>query len=100
MNPSDNEHLAKVAGRLGRELEEWLKDKTVEPHYSIETAAELLEVSKVSIRRHIEAGQRSQGKEGIYPVVKLSYKVIRIPASALNRFLGRHTIAIQPAKAA
>lgn len=88
------EQLAKVSARLGRELEAWLRDHTVEPHYSAEDAAELLHVTKRTIWSYVDIGEASRGKDGIYPVVKLSHKVIRIPASSINRFLKSRTIAV------
>lgn len=88
------DQVAKVAKRLGVELEDWLRDHTVEPHYSAERAAELLEVSERTIWNYVDTWASSGGKEGIGPVVKLSHKVVRIPASALNRFLASRTIAV------
>lgn len=87
------EQASKVSTRIGRELEAWLRDRTVEPHYSAEGAAELLQVTKRTIWSYVDAGERSSGRDGIYPVVKLSHKVIRIPASSINRFLKARTIA-------
>lgn len=92
--------ITRITSRLGRELEEWLRDRTVEPHYSAERCAELLEVSVRTVWNYIDAGERTQGREGIYPVVKLSHKVVRIPASAVNRYLRSRTIAVPaPAEA-
>lgn len=86
------EALSRVSARIGRELEAWLRDHTVEPHYDAETAAQMLHVTVRTIWRYVDAGARSEGREGIYPVVKLTHKVVRIPASSINRFLQAHTL--------
>lgn len=87
------DQASRVSARVGRELEAWLRDRTVEPHYSAEGAADLLQVTKRTIWSYVDAGERSGGRDGIHPVVKLSHKVIRIPASSINRFLKSRTIA-------
>lgn len=87
------EQIAKVTTRLGRELTEWLRDHVVEQQYSIETTAELLEVTPRTVVNYVELGATTQGARGIYPVVKLSHKVVRIPASSINRMLKACTIA-------
>lgn len=87
------DQLEKVSTRVSREVEEWLRDHTVEPHYSAEAAAAMLEVTVRTIWNYVDAGERSSGREGIYPVVKLSHKVVRIPASSINRFLKARTVA-------
>lgn len=87
------EQLAKVSAKIGREVEEWLRDRTVEPHYSVESLAELLEVSQRTIENYIELGATTSGREGIFPVRKFSFKTMRIPASSVNRFLNACTIA-------
>lgn len=91
-----SEQLNKVTARIGREIEEWLREHTVEPHYSAERTAELLEVTLRTVWNYVDLGDRTQGKEGIYPVVKLSHKVVRIPASSINRLLKSKTITIAP----
>lgn len=88
------DQLAKVTARLGREIEEWLRDHTVEPHYSAERVAELLEVTVRTVWNYVDVGERTLGKDGIYPVVKISHKVVRIPASSINRWLQSKTIRI------
>jgi hypothetical protein len=80
--------------QLMRGLLDWLGDRTVEQHYSAETLAALLEVSVRTIWNYIEAWETSGGKEGIGPVVKLSHKVVRIPASSANRLLRSRTITL------
>lgn len=87
------DQIAKVSARLSREVEEWLRDKTVEPHYSVETLAALLEIDERSVERYIKAGTTTNGREGIYPVRRLSHKTMRIPASSVNRFLQSCTIS-------
>ncbi len=93
------EAIAKVSARISREVEEWLRDHSVEPHYSVERLAELLEVSERTIENYIELGVSSSGRDGIFPVRRLSFKTMRIPASSVNRFLKACTIA-PPAPAA
>lgn len=87
------EQITKLAGKLGREVEAWLRDHTVEPHYSAERAAELLEVTERTIWNYVDLYDRTGGRDGIGPYVKISHKVVRIPASAVNRFLRSRTIA-------
>lgn len=87
------EQLAKVSAKIGREVEEWLRDHTVEPHYSVERLADLLEVSERTIENYIDQGANTGGREGIFPVRRLSFKTMRIPASSVNRFLKACTIA-------
>ena len=79
---------------LVRALLDWLRSGTVEQHYSAETLAGLLEVTPRTIWRYVEEGEATQGREGIYPVVKLSRKVVRIPASSAQRLLRARTITV------
>lgn len=88
------EQLGKVTARIGREVEEWLRDHTVEPHYSAERTAALLEITLRTVWNYVDLGERTRGKEGIYPVVKISHKVVRIPASSINRWLKSKTITV------
>jgi hypothetical protein len=90
------EQLRKLADRIGRDIEAWLDEHTIEPHYSAETVAGLLEVVERTVWNYIELYETSQGKDGIGPVVKLSHKVVRIPASAIKRFLASRTIEVRP----
>lgn len=94
MSEFSTEQLSKISSRLGKELEEWLRDHTVERHYSAEEVAELLCVTARTVWNYVDQGARSSGEEGIYPVVKLSHKVVRIPASSLNRFLKSRTVTV------
>jgi hypothetical protein len=87
-----DEQLQKVSNRLARDVEDFLRDRTVEPHYDAEAAAAILHVSVRTVWRYIDAGARTEGREGIYPVVKLTHKAVRIPASSINRFLKAHTL--------
>lgn len=86
------EQIAKLTARLGRDLEGWLRDRTVEKHYSADALAEMLEVAPRTVWSWIDAYETSGGKQGLGPVVKLSHKCVRIPASAVNRMLRAHTI--------
>lgn len=87
-----DEQIAKVTARLGRDVESFLRERTVEKHYSADSLAELVEVSPRTVWTWIERYESSGGKEGLGPVVKLSHKNVRIPASAINRMLTAHTI--------
>jgi transposase len=98
-----NEQITKLTTRLGRDVESFLRDRTVEKHYSADSLAELVEVSPRTVWTWIERYEASGGKEGLGPVVKLSHKNVRIPASAINRMLAAHTVdagALAGAKAA
>ena len=73
----------------------------VEKHYTAAEVAALLGVTERTVWNHVEAGKRSRGRDGIFPVVKLSHKVVRIPARAVNKFLKARTLAAagaEPAK--
>lgn len=88
------EIVAKLPAHLSKEIQDWLREHAVEPHYTAEQAAELL--GKVTVRtiwNYVEKGETTQGKEGIYPVVKLSHKVVLLPASSINRFLKSRRVA-------
>ncbi len=87
-----DEQMVRISARLGRELDAWLRDRNVEPHYSVGTLAELLEVSERAVWGYVEDYERSGGREGIGPFVKISHKVVRVPASAVRRFLAAKTI--------
>jgi hypothetical protein len=88
-----DQQLQRVTNRLSRDIEEHLRDRTVEVHYSAEAAAEILHVSVRTIWNYVKLGERTRGREGIHPVAKLSHKVVRIPASAINRFLKARMVA-------
>lgn len=57
----------------------------VEPHYSPEDAAGLIGVDVSTVYRLIK-------KQKIKPIRKLSRKMVRIPASALNAYLEAQTL--------
>ena len=86
------EQIDLLTARLGTKREAWLRNATVEPHYSAEKTAELLEVTVRTVWNYVELYETSGGRDGIGPVVKISHKVVRIPASALNRFLQARTV--------
>jgi hypothetical protein len=98
---SDNaftpEQCAKISARLAREFSAWLHDHSIEPHYTAEEAAERL--GKITVRtiwNYVKLWQTTGGKDGIGPVVKISHKVVLIPASALKRWLDSRTITATP----
>lgn len=89
-----DDQLGKLTSSLAKEVEALLRDRTVEPHYTAEQAGLLLGgVTKRTVWNYVELGERSEGKEGIYPVVKLSHKVVLLPASSINRFLASRRVA-------
>ena len=93
-----HEQFGKVSARLAREIEAWLRDHTVEPHYTAEQAAELLGGCTVrTVWNHVKLWQTSGGKDGIGPIVKVSHKSVLIPASAINRWLASRTITVPAA---
>jgi len=65
--------------------------KEVEKHYTVDEVAELLGVVPRTVKRFIQRGQQTAGREGIYPVVRLSQTLLRIPASVVNQFLSSRT---------
>lgn len=77
-----------------RILSNFLREGIVEQHYSAATLAERLEVTERTIWNYVEQYETSGGREGLGPVVKLSHKVVRIPASAVNRFLRARRIEL------
>lgn len=52
----------------------------VEQQYSYEQVAELLSIGESTVREYVRNGK-------ITPIFKISHKNVRIPASAVNRFL-------------
>ncbi len=86
------EQITKLTARLGRDVEAYLRDRMVEKHYSADALAELIEVSARTVWSWIEKYETSAGREGLGPVVKLSHKNVRIPASSVNRMLKAHTV--------
>jgi hypothetical protein len=80
--------------QLRRVLVNVLREGFVEQHYSAAQLAERLGVSQRTIWHYVEAYETSGGREGLGPVVKLSHKVVRIPASAINRLLKSHRIDV------
>jgi DNA-binding Lrp family transcriptional regulator len=93
--------LSKLTGERGmlrqviRVLQGALRDGVVEQYYSAASLAERLEVTERTVWNYVELYETSGGKEGIGPVVKLSHKVVRIPASAANRFLKSRRIELE-----
>lgn len=65
----------------------------IEKQYTAAEVADLLGVTERTVWNYVERGETSRGKDGIYPVVKLSHKVVRLPASSVNRFLKARTVA-------
>lgn len=66
---------------------------SVEQHYSIDEVAKLLSVSRRTVWNYIAQGASTRGKSGLFPVVKLSHKVVRVPARAVNKLLKVSTVA-------
>jgi hypothetical protein len=87
-----DEQIQRIVSRLGKEAEAWLRDRSVEKHYSAESLAELLEVTERTVWNWLDRYEETAGKDGIGPFVKISHKVVRIPASSVNRWLRAKTI--------
>lgn len=66
----------------------------LEKHYSPGEVAQLLGVTERTVWNYIALGTSTRGKSGIYPVVKLSHKVTRIPTRAVNRYLKSCTVTV------
>jgi len=60
-----------------------------ERYYSPKQAADRLAVSLATVRRYLRAGYQTRGIDGIWPWSAPTRQCVRIPASALNRFLER-----------
>ncbi len=54
--------------------------KEVEPHYSVTKAARLVGVCRQTMSEYLKEGR-------VHPVRRINHKVVRVPASAINRFL-------------
>lgn len=65
---------------------------SVEQHYSTGSLAELLQVTERTIHTYLDQYDSTSGREGLGPVVKLSHKAMRIPASSVRRWLESRTI--------
>lgn len=61
-----------------------VKGKTVEEHYTPDEVGEKLGLSRRAVQDLLKPG-------AIWPVVRLNARVIRVPASAVNRYLDAHT---------
>lgn len=96
MNELSEEQLQRLARRLGRSLEAVVERGFVEQHYAAGEVAELLGVTERTVRNYVEAYETTGGREGLGPTVKLSHKVVRIPASAVNRFLEARRVQTAP----
>lgn len=86
------EQIARITARVGREVEAFLRNGVVEQHYSAESLAELLEVTERTVWSYVDLYDSTAGREGLGPVVKLSHKTVRIPASAVRRLLASKTV--------
>ena len=61
----------------------------VEEHLRPADLAERLHVHVTTVLRWIAQGASSQGRRGLYPVRHVSSRLTLIPASSVQRFLGR-----------
>lgn len=59
---------------------------TLEEHFTPAQVAERLKVTPRTVARWMAEGLATRGKAGLYPVRKLGRRVVRIPASAVERF--------------
>ena len=97
----NDQQFARISARLAREVEAWLRNHTVEPHYTPQQAAELLGGCSVrTVWNHVKQWQSTAGAEGLGPVVKVSHKSVLIPASAINRWLASRTVMVPSAATA
>lgn len=60
----------------------------LEQHYTVAQIAERVGISQRQVWREVELGKATKGKQGLYPIRKMSHKNVRIPESAVNRWLG------------
>ena len=61
----------------------------VEQYYSPKDLAATLRVSLSTVRRYLKTGYQTKGVDGIWPWSAPTPQCVRIPASAVNRFLQR-----------
>jgi hypothetical protein len=61
----------------------------VEPHYSPRVLAERFELTPAEVRKLFKPGK-------IWPVVRFNARVIRAPASSVNRYLAAKTFETRP----
>jgi len=59
---------------------------TVEEHYTPAETARLLGIGRSTLYRILAAGERTQGRDGIFPVRRIGGST-RIPATSINRYL-------------
>jgi hypothetical protein len=69
--------------------------KLIEQHYSPKEAGSLLRLHKNTVLKEIAVGVKTEGREGIAPVFYVAHNRIRIPGSAIQRFLDRLQIRIK-----
>jgi len=62
-----------------------------ERQYTYEEAARLLSVSVNTVRDYVRLGRRTQGKDGLWPILDINWRTKRIPASTLVAFQKQHT---------
>lgn len=65
-------------GKPRRDLEEQLPPEVV---------AERLHLHVSTVWRLIKLGKETEGAAGIFPTYKLGHRNVRVPASAVNRYL-------------
>lgn len=59
----------------------------VEQLYTAREIAGLLKIGYSTVWRLVALGRKTKGTDGIFPCYKISHKTVRIPASAITRFL-------------
>lgn len=92
MSDFTDSQLERISRQLAGELDRWMRTHTLEPHYTVETVAELLQVKRRTVWNYLLKYEQSAGREGLGPFIKLSHKVVRIPASAVQRLLKAKTV--------
>ena len=69
-----------------------MSKKKLEQQYTYKEVAAFLKVSVMTIRRLVDKGQRTAGRDGISPVHILGHRSYRIPESAVTQYLERSQI--------
>lgn len=64
----------------------------LEELYSPRQVAEQLKLSRGSVRDLVRKGIQTKGIDGFWPVYRIGYRTIRIPATAVTAWLERHQL--------
>jgi hypothetical protein len=86
------EQRGNASQTFGRRARRAPPAKTVEQHYTLKEVSALLGVDVSTVRRQIDRYRALDGADGIGPIVKLGRRTVRVPASAVARFLKGRTV--------